>query len=148
MFDSWDDYAKAIFNPAASTYDMIVETDEAIKKSKQQAEQNKRDKAEKDAATKKKLAEQAREEREEQRKAEEAEAKHRKELEEEYGEELAEEVLGSTTPAASAAKSTTTGAVSIPTGSSLTGTDNTKLIFGGVAAALLVGAIYMGGRKK
>jgi hypothetical protein len=49
MFDSWDDYALAVFNPAASSYNMITEGYAGIKEQEQLDKENKRDSAIADA---------------------------------------------------------------------------------------------------
>ena len=49
MFDSWDDYALAVFNPAASSYNMITEGYAGIKEQDQLNKENKRDSAIADA---------------------------------------------------------------------------------------------------
>jgi len=49
MFDSWDDYIKAVFNPAASTYDMIMEAETGFRDQSAKSKENKRHQAEADA---------------------------------------------------------------------------------------------------
>lgn len=146
MFDSWDDYAKAVFNPAASTYDMIMEADEGIRQHEKEAKQQKREQAQKDAEAKAKLADKRRSEQDK-------EAAHEKDLTDKYGKDMADDILsGKTTEQAAAAATGTTPAASsngvVSVGSEGMGADNSKLIIGAVAVVLLGAAVYAGTRRK